>query len=465
MKKKFRFLNILTLLIIFTSSLCFATNTNSTMQISESSLKEQSKKENINSDLYILDKEYEINNIIEGNVFASVDTLNIVPKDNGGIIGGNLFIIANTVNIKSEIIYFENEKDNLGNPVISVDKKSEIYGNVYVMANKFVLEPGSEIGGDLYVCANEVHLEQNAKIHGNVFVTSNKLNLNCQIDENLYANTKIFDMKFYGFIRRDLYLNASNSNINGYIYKNSFISSKNITLDNKFINEKNFTIENANTINICGEIKGDANINSKKINFDTNKNTCIIKGNLNYCSKKELKLENGIVLKEVNYTKYKKDILPSVSNYLLKFTALVMCSYVLYFLVNKYTKTYLDKFKNLSAISLLKYFGIGIGILLIIPILSILLFVSRIGTIVGLVLLTSYVLLLLLTEPIFIISISTFIKGKYLNKINIYLCLLITVFILSLISIIPYLGFILLTLIKIIGLGMTVKSLVPNKKA
>ena len=58
------------------------------------------------SDLYIYEEnEYNIKNIIDGNVFASVDTLNIDPSYNGGIISGNLYAIADTVNIKSNVIY------------------------------------------------------------------------------------------------------------------------------------------------------------------------------------------------------------------------------------------------------------------------------------------------------------------------------------------------------------------------
>ncbi len=94
------------------------------------------------SDLYVEDNEYEIKNTVNGNVFTSVNTLNIDPSNNGGIIEGNLFAAANTVNIKSNITYSDTEKDDIGNPAISIDKYCTISGNAFITANKFTLEPG-----------------------------------------------------------------------------------------------------------------------------------------------------------------------------------------------------------------------------------------------------------------------------------------------------------------------------------
>ena len=106
-KNKTKF--ILTLFIItllFLSTFCFASDTNEIMLISE----EQTNVQNTTqySDLYVSQNgEYSINNIIDGSVFASVGTLNIDPSNNGGIITGNLYVSADTVNIKSNFKYSE----------------------------------------------------------------------------------------------------------------------------------------------------------------------------------------------------------------------------------------------------------------------------------------------------------------------------------------------------------------------
>lgn len=472
MKSKFKFLMATFILfLLFFSSFCFATDSNSdTMLISDTN---QTQKIDIrDSDLYISDNEYEIKNIINGNVFASVATLNINPSNNGGIIQGNLFVTADSVNIKSDITYSDTKKDELGNPVININKSSAISGNAFVVADKFVLEPGCEISGDLYICANEVYLEQTSKVNGNIFICANKFELNSEVGGNLYATVKSFDMKFFGFVSRDLHLTAEESNINGWIYRNSFITAKNIITQDKFINQGNFTVTDADSLTFSGEIIGDATINSKNINLKSKDNdkdlTCKIAGKLSYSSNKEIEIPEGVILKEVTYSNYtntsSKNILSSVWNYLLSLITLLACVYVIYLPISKFASKYLDKISNIYFLSLLKYLGIGLGFLILIPIISVLLLISGVGSILGLILLFIYIILLLIAKPIFIISIATFVKNKVSNKFNIYLYILAIAVILSLISLIPYLGFIISMIVNFTGFGMVIRNFIPNKK-
>ena len=470
MKTKFKFLITLLLLIVLSStSLCLATNAEDIMLISNNSQStEIEKKENIRSDLYVTSDYHEINKIIEGNACITADTLVIAPKNNDVLISGNLYAISNDINIKSNITYSETEKDELGNPNISVNNISTIQGNVFVMANKFTLDPGCTINGDLYVCANEIELGQNSIINGNIFATGDKINLNCQVNGDLYIKSEEFNMQYYGFIRRDLHLYSQNANINGYVYRNSFINSENITLNDKFINEGDFNIESANALIFCGKVNGNANINSKEITFDTNKSNCIIKGNLNYSSKQQLDLKDGIVLKEINYSEYKSlnqnNLLSSILDYILTLLTSLACTYVIYLLINKFTPNFTNKLHDIKLISLLKTLGIGLGFLILIPIIALLLFISNIGYILGFILLLIYAILLIIANPIFIITIATFAKNKMSNKLNIYLYILGTTIILSLINLIPYIGSILSILISLTGFGIMIKNLIPSKK-
>lgn len=256
-KTKFKFLIVFLILALLSlNSFCFGADV-------RTGNSEQNKIETISYDLYIENKDnYSLKDIVNGNVFVTVDTLDIDPSSKGGIINGNVFAVANNVNIKSDISSDTEQ---------SVNNTSTISGNLYVVANKFVLEPGCEIKGDLYVVANEIALEQNSKINGNVFAVASTLTMNAQVSYDLYASVENFDMQYYGFISRDLHLTAQTSNLNGYIYRNSFINSKSITLYDKFINEKDFNVEDANDLTFAGLIKGNANINSKKIAFNPNR--------------------------------------------------------------------------------------------------------------------------------------------------------------------------------------------------
>lgn len=471
MKSKLKLLiTFFTLFLLLFSSLCFATDSDDgIMPISEVDFEQETNIRD--SDLYVDDEITDIKNTINGNVFASVDTLNIDPKDNGGIIEGNLFATAKNVNIKSNVTYSDTEKDDIGNPAISIDKACTISGNVFVSANKLVIEPGCKIYGDLYVCAKEVELSQAAIIYGNVFIASNKLTVNSEIGGSLYATARSFDMQYFGFISRDLHLSAETSTLNGYIYRNSFIEAKNITTNDKFINEKDFNVTDANNLTFSGEVKGNAKINAKNIDFKNKNNDkdliCKINGSLSYSSKQEIQIPEGVVSKDnVTYSKYVPSVssLSSIWDFILDLITTLVCIFVIYFLISKFAPNYLSKISNISGMSLLKYLGIGFGLLILIPIIAILLFLSHVGSILGIILLFIYILLMIIAKPIFVISIATLAKEKLSIKMNTYLYILAITILLSLIALIPYVGFIVSLLISFTGFGILTKNLIAKIK-
>ena len=467
------FIMMILFLLSFTS-FSFATDSTDVMPISNNE-EINTNSNSLHSDLYISDKEqYDINNTIEGNVFASLDTLNINSKDNS-VITGNVYATAKNVNIKSNVTYSNTEKDEVGNPKIdSINDISVIYGNVFVTASKFVLEPGSEIDGDLYICANEVELAQNSVIYGNVFVVANKVIINSQIGGDLYATARNFDMKYYGFVRRDLHLSAQNSNLSGYVYRNSFITSDTITTTDKFMNEYDFNIENASSLTFSGEVKGNANINSKKIDFKNKDNdksiTCKIGKDLNYSSNDELTIVEGIVSGNTNYSKYvsnTKTLSATILEYVLGILTSLVYILVIYLIINKFSPQYIDKISSLSISNILVALAIGLGLLILIPIISLLLFITRIGSLLGFLLLVLYILVLMIAKPIFVISISILIKDKFSNNsignnssvLSNIISILILTIILSLISLIPYVGFIVSLSVILTGFGIFAKSL------
>lgn len=463
---------VFTLFFIFLmlfGSFCFAENLNDDIILISDTSEQRAVIDNQenNADLYISENQYSIKNTIEGNVFASVQDLDIDPSNNGGIITGNLFATANNVTIKSNAKYSESEKDEFGNSKLeSVTNYASIDGNVFVTANKFVLDPACQINGDLYICANEIILSQNSVIAGNVFAVGNKLTLNSKIESgSLYATVKDFDMQYYGFIFRDLNLSAETAKIAGYVYRNSFISANTITTTSTFSNNGDFNINSASEVHFSGEVKGNANINSKNITFNSkdsnDKNiTCKIYGDLNYSSNKEMQIEDKIILGSINYSEYKEEksnnFLSSLWSYLVKLITSLVYVILIYLFITKFMPKYIDK---LSFSKVFSSIGIGLGTLILVPILVILLLITRIGALVGLLLAILYILMLIIAKPIFVISLAKLIKDKKFNNVKgIILVAAITV-ILSLIGLIPFVGFIISLLVMLCGLGIFFKSL------
>lgn len=469
---KFKFKLTLILFFVFLvlfNSFCFAEDLNNgIMLISETSEQKNIENQKKRSDLYISENYYSINNTIEGNVFATVKDLVIDPNYNGGIINGNLFATANTVAIKSDAKYSETEKDEFGNLKLeSVTNISKINGNVFVTANKFVLDPACQINGDLYICANEIILSQNAVVSGNIFAVANQLTLNSNIENgSLYATVKTFNMKYYGYVFRDLHLSSENANIEGIVYRNSFISADNITTSSTFSNKGNFNVTSASKVNFSGEVNGNATINSENIIFnstnDNGKNiNCKIYGNLDYSSNEELQLEeNKIVSGSINYSEYKKsnNLFSSLCNYIINLITSLVYIIVLYVLIHKFAPNYINKLSNIKVSKFFICMGIGFGILILVPVLVLLLFISNIGALLGILLVILYILMLLIAKPIFIISVANLIRNKKFNDAkNIVIIICISI-IISLIELIPYVGSLISLLVMLSGLGLIVKK-------
>ena len=465
-KNKLKFIIILFIIMFLSiSSMCIVTATDEIMPISVDNpiTNEQANNssDSISSDLYISgEKEYSIANTVEGNVFISVDTLNLEPISNENNISGNLYAIADTVNIKSDIAYSQTETDEFGNSKIdSVNKISSISGNVIIIANKLVIEPGCTIDGDLYVLATEVDLGQNSVVSGNSIINASNVKLNGKINGDLYVNSKNFDMQYYGYIRRDLHLNTENANLNGYINRNSYITAKDITLNDNFMNEKDINVTNSNNISFSGRINGNVTVNSKNITVN---DSCRIYGNLNYSSKQEINLNGGVVSGEVNYSKYNSNFGKDLLNYFLNLVAVLLFFALIYFIIVKISPEYISRLSYFNAIDMLKSLGIGLAILILVPMISILLFITNVGSIIGLFLLALYAILLIIAIPIFIITIAEFIKNRFFGSINTFVIVLILTVLLSLLNLIPYFGLIVSILVLTLGLGIFSKSLIKR---
>lgn len=237
------------------------------------------------NDLYIKEDNYNITNSIDGNVYSFSKNFNITPISLGQSISGNLFAISKNITINSDVAYLEGT-DEFGNKVIDqVNTSSIIYGNGFILADKFILEAGCEIEGDLYICANEVVLEQNSIIYGNVYMISNKIDLNCQVGGDAYISCKNFNMDYFGFIYRDLYLNSTEVSLGGYLYRNAFIDCKTLSTKPNFISVNTFNVKNCTDLKLSGELQGNLKLISENIEISPD---CKILGNIDYSSNSEI---------------------------------------------------------------------------------------------------------------------------------------------------------------------------------
>jgi len=414
-------------------------------------------------DLYIYNIDsYVFSDILYGNIYASTTKFVTNPRNNGGIISGNLFVLSNEVAIGSDVSYSDN-KDSENNYIISsINSKSIIEGNVYVCSDSFTLEAGSEIHGDLYVASTNINIEQDAVIKGNVYATGSQITINGQVSGSAYITAEQLNMNHFAYISQDLFLNSTNANLSGVVYRNAYITITNkLVTASYFRVNQNLSVDYADDFSYAGEVKGNAYINAKNLSFNTDNTKCVINGNLKYATQDDVQIPDNVVAGEVSNTEFKKMNTNnfSVADAMFNFFIILVYILVVVLLGNKIAPKALDKLSTMDVKNALISFAVGFASILAIILLSLLLLVSGAGIALALLLVVAYLFILGLALPLLIYTIVNMIN----LKLNLYVKILIVTAIYYLVSLIPVIGspFVFITLL--IGIGRILLNIF-NKK-
>ena len=454
MKRKI-FTLIFILFFIFTSSV-FATNL---LTLNE---RDNAESKLIDSDLFINEDSYVLDGEVNGNVFISSKDFVLLDTS---VINGNLYITSNNVTLKSNVTYSNAIAKDNNYSIDSISSHSTINGNVFIICDEFVLEPGSEIQGDLYVLANSIDVQKSSTIYGSLFATGNNILINGKITNSVYAISKNFSMNYYGSIYNDLHLSSEKATLNSVIHRNAYIDSTEISTTSDFLLYGNLEAS-SNKFDFSGEIDGKAFIKSGELNFvnseDNSAVKCLIKGNLDYSSSEELNIDASIVGGNINYSTYKEE--KHNSSFNLKWFILDLLTFVAYVLVivfifNLIYKNYANKAPSIKVSNTFAALGIGLLSILAVIFLSILLILINIGTTLSFTLIFAYILILFLAIPLFVLDIAKLFK----ENLNIYLKVGLISLVLFLISRIPFVGSTIMFLFTMVGVGRIFVKLFDKK--
>lgn len=312
---------------------------------------------------------------------------------------------------------------------VTIDKL--IDGNAFVMANKVTIT--GEIGGDLFVMAKEVDINE-GYVYGNVFVVADSFNLTGTIYD-LYAYCGNITIGYDGIVYRDLKATAGNIDIQGRIGRNVFTSSNNL-----------------------------------KISEDV-----LIYGNLEYSAKDEVEVPEGIVSGEIKYTK-SNDILAGrtigelVLSYVTSLVGTLALVLIVWLLINKLTPNFAARLNNLKPISIFKALGIGLLVIVVVPLIILLLMFTIVGLPIAMVLSIIYMLLYSLSFAFAVLAIVGMLTKKPLSKGKSILFVILTAIILWLL--INILGIINMTvelvvsiIIFIFGIGALLINMFSKKSS
>lgn len=372
----------------------------------------------INSDLYKVEDSYTLNKTLLGNGFIVCSNFTTSETES---ISGDLYIMAENVTLKSNVSYSTEIDKNNNLSIDTINSATSIYGNVFVIAKNFTIEPGVEIDGNLYVLAQNATFASQSKIYGNCYISAETCNLNAQIGNSLYVTAKDFTMGYYGFIYRDLKLITQNSKLNGSIYRNTDINSENITLQDNFLAH----------------------------------------GDLTYSSKSEIEIKEDMVLGETTYTQYdsyKPSVKAIILNTLITIIAFVAYVFVAFIIIKYLFNNYLEKEFPITLKNVFISLGIGLLSFFVIAFISILLFMIKIGYILSLALLATFAFMLVIAVPLYIIDIAKIFKKNLLATVPIIATII------AAITIIPYVGSIFIALLILISIGNLISKIINKNK-
>lgn len=312
-----------------------------------------------------------------------------------------------------------------------VNITTPVEGDVFVVTSGNVTID-TDISGNAFICANTVTIGEYSLIEASLFNASNSLILSGDVGINVYNISRNFTLS--GNVDCDVFSSSAKSNLDGCISGNVNISSENITISDELS----------------------------------------IEGDLNYSSKEQITIPENTVKGSTNFASINEDTevstLTKINAFLTSVLSLAVLAIVLFvigkWLNCKFINTYPDFVKNLP-----KSLLYGFLALIIIPIASLILLICGVTINLAFILTALYLVLLLIASSVVIIVLSKLVAEKLnvkFEKANNTLLTILSIIVLSivykLIQLIPVLGSITIFAFLIIGIGILINNIIPNKE-
>ena len=312
-----------------------------------------------------------------------------------------------------------------------VNITTPVEGDVFVVTSGNVIID-TDICGNAFICANTVTIGEYSLIEASLFNASNSLILSGDVGINVYNISRNFTLS--GNVDCDVFSSSAKSNLDGCISGNANISSENITISDELS----------------------------------------IEGDLNYSSKEQVAIPENTVEGKVNFSSINTDTevstITKMNDFLTSVLSLAVLAIVLFvigkWLNCKFINTYPDFVKNLP-----KSLLYGCLALIIIPIASLILLICGVTINLAFILTALYLVLLLIASSVVIIVLSKLVAEKLnvkFEKANNTLLTILSIIVLSivykLIQLIPVLGSITIFAFLIIGIGILINNIIPNKE-
>lgn len=321
--------------------------------------------------------------------------------------------------------YFHASKD-------SFTLNSDIDGDAFILCGgKLTID--SYITGSAFICANEVEITNNAEISSSLFCVSKDITIYGGINLNAYCASGSFSLKEDSHIFKNLYLSAETISLDGLIERNAFISGDNIEIQPN----------------------------------------CSIQGNLDYSAPNEIEIRESAVKGNVRFSSNavqvtKRTVTDKISDVLKSIISYMVFAVIIFLILNGIKSKIIDTSSFKANIG--KYVLFGLLVLFVLPILNLIILFIPVLTRLAFVVLGLYILLLMLASVITVITLSKLCSDKFKDSIKTNdtsrTIIFITLFSIAykLLKLIPIAGFLLTLVVVVLGIGITIKNLLPSKE-
>lgn len=318
--------------------------------------------------------------------------------------------------------------------------------------------------GNLYLFGNEVVMDK--LVDGDAFIIGNKVKITGQVNGNLYiiANQICFDgalarYSLYAFCDYIYINNGGTYESNMYIIANTLDAtySSYVARDLKAV---------ISDVTFKGAVGRNIDLKCNTLNLGEGEDIPLIYGDLNYTANDEITVPDKAV--EGNVTYSKQYLGNSLTGILTSFGIAIVTVLALYIILSKLTPKFMENIyeNKISAISLLKAFGIGLATIITVAIFIILLAGTRVGILLAVILGLLFAILLIIATPIFAVRIAHSLKNIFKTEKSyvFYILVILVTIIIYALTFIPVFGFVLRLLVNIISIGLITNVFLPKRE-
>lgn len=347
------------------------------------------------------------------------------------------------------------------NDFVYIAKDEVVEGNLYFAAKSLTIE--GEVLGDVIGVGTNIQI--NGKVSGDIITISQNLKITGQVDGNLRTISSLADISgninknvnilgenlIFGEesnIGQDLMFLAVSSEFNGKIKGNLHGEANNILIRGSIEKNSNLTLD---------QIKRKKYYNTLQI-----EDSAEIMGGLSYKGGQDAIIKTDKISGEIHKTDpFKNNKTKSKTN---KIFFSVFSSLIIALIINILFKNKLTGLKNIFLKENYKLIAPGIIILFLAPLTAVLLAITILGLPLAIILLIFWGLVLYLGKIIIAMTLGDYIFKQFgREKIASFLKISAGVVLVSLIVLIPYIGWIFSILFSSLSLG-AIYYIIKNKK-